>query len=78
MGKKREFAPIKASWPDPTKVPCKGCLHRDKTVIEIDGKEIKCGITRSFCDMYPGPPIDNGKPGEILFENADCDFYEEE
>lgn len=36
------------------------------------------GVTKAFCQKYIGPPEDNGKPHEILFNGADCDFYEKE
>lgn len=78
MAKKREFSPMKTQWVNPDEILCKDCIHRDKEEIKIGDKTIKCGVTKSFCDMFIGPPIDNGKPNGILFNGDDCDFYEEE
>lgn len=75
----REFTPIKGSWPDPKKVKCKDCKFRDRTAVEINGRMIYSGIVKSFCDKYVG--YDKGgnyKPNEILFQNADCEYYEKE
>lgn len=71
-------SPIRGQFPDKTKIMCKDCIHRDKTVVKIKGKEIPVGVTKSFCEMYQEPPASNGKPHEVLFENVQCDFYEKE
>ena len=78
MAKQREFSPIKGQMPNPNEILCKDCIHRDKEEIKVGNKIIKCGITKSYCDMFIGPPIDNGKPTGILFNGDNCDFYEEE
>lgn len=69
-------SPMKGQFPDKTKIMCRDCIHRDKTVVSIGGKEIPVGITKSFCEMYQAPPDSNGKPSSVLFENSQCDFYE--
>ena len=71
-------SPMKGRFPDKTKIMCKDCIYRDKTVVNIGGKEIPVGITKSFCEMYQAPPASNGKPSSVLFENSQCDFYEKE
>lgn len=75
MPDKRELDPMKAAWPDPDKIKCRDCFNRDKTEVKLGGKVVKCGITKSFCNAYPPPPDSNGKPLEVLFQNADCRFY---
>lgn len=76
--KKQNISEMKGSWPDPEKVACKDCIYRNRDTIELGKKIIKCGVVDSFCEMYPGPPTDNGKPLEILFQNASCKFYEKD
>ena len=79
MDKKEDHtSPIKGQFPDLNKIKCRDCIYRDKTVVELNGKEIKVGVTRAFCDMFIGPPDDNGKPRNVLFGNEDCDLYEKE
>lgn len=72
---KREFTPMMAQTPDGTKIKCKDCKYRDKTTITVNGKTIPVGITKGNCELFPYP---ENKPGEILFLNADCGFYEKE
>lgn len=43
---------------------CRNCRNRRNGVI---------GFKCAYCKAYP-----KGKPDEILFENADCDFYDKE
>lgn len=43
---------------------CKDCAKRKKGII---------GFKNAYCDGYP-----EGKPHEILFENEECYYYEEE
>lgn len=75
---KEAQSPMKGQWPNPKKIACKDCKHRDKTFVEIDGEKIFCGITKSFCDVYRKPPESNGKPHDVLFLNEDCEFFEKE
>lgn len=70
---KREFDPIKGTWPNPNTVKCRDCVHRDKTIVMIGERNVAVGVTRSFCGVYTKEV--NGKPHEILFQNADCDYY---
>ena len=73
------MSPMKGTWPDPEKIKCRKCKFRDKTTVEIDGKPIPFGITKCICDKYIGVYAGgNDKPSEILFQNADCDYYEKE
>ena len=76
--KKREFDPIKGTFPDADKIRCRKCIYRDKTELKLDGKVIKVGVTKAFCDKYPAPPKSNGKPHEVLFLNTDCPYYKSE
>lgn len=71
-------SPMKGQWANPKTIMCKDCIHRNRDTVEINGKTIQTGITKAFCDMYVGPPIDNGKPLDILFMNKKCEYYEQE
>ena len=73
--KKREFDPIIGTFPDGNEIKCKKCIHRDHTTIELDGKTIDVGTTKSFCAVYEKPPKTNGKPTAVLFNGADCEYY---
>lgn len=73
--KKREFDPMFGSFPDGNEIKCKTCIHRDHTTVELDGKVIDVGTTKSFCAVYEKPPKTNGKPMDVLFHNADCEYY---
>lgn len=70
-----EFTPLKGQFPNPSKILCRDCANRDRTVIKIKDKEKAVGVTKAFCDAYPAPPESNGKPEEVLFNNADCQYY---
>ena len=78
MNAKEAQSQIKGQFPDRDKIICKDCKFRDKTVIELGEKEIPVGVTKAFCDMYQAPPASNGKPHDVLFNNADCEFYVKE
>ena len=78
MNAKEAQSQIKGQFPDRDKIICKDCIFRDKTVIELGEKEIPVGVTKAFCDMYQAPPASNGKPHDVLFNNADCEFYVKE
>ena len=71
-------SPIKGQFPNRDKIACKDCKKRDRTVVKVGSKEIPFGVTKAFCEKYVGPPDDNGKPHDVLFENANCAFYEKE
>lgn len=69
---------LKGQFPDKNKIKCKDCIFRDHTVITIGDKTIPVGVTKAFCDAYQQPPASNGKPHDVLFDNADCEFYAKE
>lgn len=69
---------IKGQFPDRDKILCKDCIFRDHTHVKIGEKEIPVGITKAYCDAYQPPPASNGKPHDVLFNNADCEFYAKE
>ena len=71
----QHFSPMKAQVPDGTQIACKNCIHRDRTFVDIKGKNIPVGVTKGNCDMFTYP---DAKPSEVLFLNADCPFYERE
>ena len=68
---------MKGQWANPDTIICKDCVYRDKCEIELNGKIIRAGVTKSYCEMYPKEST-NGKPNGILFQNEDCDYYEKE
>lgn len=73
---------IKAQKPNPYKIRCKDCEYRDRTFIAVKGngavaKVINCGVTRATCEKFK-PPEYISKPHEVLFDNADCEFYKKE
>lgn len=77
MAEKREFSPMKATHPDPNRIQCKDCVNRDRTMVKLpSGKVIPSGITKDFCVVYSIQ--DNGKPYEVLFQNAECRYYVKE
>ena len=63
-----DFAPTLPS----EDIKCATCLFRKPDLV-IDGKTIVMGCKNGYCDMYP-----KGKPNDILFANADCEYYESE
>lgn len=65
---------MKGQWPNPNTIVCKDCIYRDKTTIELNGKIIPVGVTKSFCEEYSDG---KGKPLEILFRDGDCPYFEE-
>lgn len=68
----REFTPLKVQKPDPNLIACRQCSHRDRSVIEINDKVIFVGVTKGVCAVFKGPPADNGKPLDVLFQNKRC------
>lgn len=60
---------INASWSviRPKATLCRTCLHR------LPDTQYTIGAEKSICDMF----LDE-KPTEVLWEGADCDFYEKE
>lgn len=71
----REFDPMKMTQPDPDKIACRDCLYRDRDEINLGDVVIKCGITKGYCDIFPEGGEDNGKPLDVLFQNAPCPEY---
>lgn len=71
--KKREFDPIKASIPNKDKIRCRDCKYRERAVVEIEGKKVDFGSTKSSCLMFKYI-----KPLDVLFNNADCPVYRKE
>ncbi|WP_315322209.1 hypothetical protein [Stomatobaculum longum] len=74
----KERSHLRAQFPNRYKIICKGCAFRDKSTITIHGKVIPVGVTKAFCDKYRKPPHSNGKPHDVLFNEAICEYYEEE
>lgn len=72
MAKKREFSPMKCESPDANEIFCRDCTFRDKTTIELSGKNIPVGVTKAYCDIFVEP---NSKPMDILFQQAPCDYW---
>ena len=66
--------PMTVQTPDPNVIVCKDCVYRDKSTFNHKGTIIPIGITRSWCEVYT-PDISNGKPIEILMNNAKCKYY---
>jgi hypothetical protein len=75
---KREFDPMVGTFPDKNKIICKDCVYRDRTVVDLGGKKLPVGITKSFCEIFLPPPKTNGKPTEVLFHGGDCKYYKQE
>ena len=73
--KRREFTPMRGTFPDPKKIVCKDCVFRDHTVVELFGKKDACGITRANCEIYKYPA---NKPHSILFDGGPCQYYTKE
>lgn len=55
-------------FPDEEKIWCKDCAFRAK-----DNGNVK-GATLSICDCFPR----YDKPLDILFKNAECEYYVDE
>lgn len=72
--KKRELTPIKAQFPADD-IICKDCVFRDHETVEIGGTVLPVGMKRGSCLVYTDKA---GKPNDILFNGAGCDFYEQE
>lgn len=71
----KRFTPLIVQNPNPDLIACKNCLNRDKTIIEIGDKIIPVGITKGICKIFTGPPKDNGKPHEVMFNNKPCKMF---
>lgn len=67
--------PIKPQTPQVSKIKCATCKFRDKTTITIKGIVRPVGVTRGQCKIYSDS---RGKPYDVLFENADCLYYEKD
>lgn len=75
------WTPITGTFPDEKTILCKDCRFRDKTEVDLFGKLMKVGITRDTCDKYTGYNTPDGtgyKPHDVLFNNADCLYYEKD
>jgi hypothetical protein len=51
-------------------IVCKTCMFR---IIEVNGKKVDIP-TGSCCEIYEYP---DGKPHEVYFDGAECEFYED-
>lgn len=69
----REVSPITGTFPDSKKIMCKDCLYRDRDSITIGDETIECGISKAYCDIFPEGG--DGKPLDVLFQNAICPEY---
>lgn len=63
---------FRPTFPDDD-IICKDCVFRKPDLVE-NGKVIVKGYKNGYCKVY-ATEICNGKPNEILFENAKCKFY---
>lgn len=57
-------------------IKCKDCVFRKPDLVQ-DGKVIVKGYKNGYCKVYT-PEISNGKPNDILFEKADCEYYQKD
>ena len=71
------YSPMRMQWPNPKTIPCKDCVFRDRTSIEIDGQMFFPGITRDTCGKYDGIR-GNWKPSKLLFLNEPCKYYKKD
>lgn len=71
----KEYDPIKAQMPQADKIKCRDCKNRDKACVDINGKRILVGVTKSFCAAYADGV---GKPYDVLFQNVNCKYYEKD
>jgi hypothetical protein len=55
----------------PADIVCRTCMFR-KPAVEVGG-EIRERYTHGDCKMFEPP---NWKPNEILWEHAQCEYYE--
>ena len=78
MNAKEAQSEMKGQFTNKDKIKCKDCIFRDHTTVEIGEKEIPVGVTKAYCDAYQAPPVSNGKPHDVLFNNGDCEFYAKE
>lgn len=60
------------SFPDPETIVCKDCAYRDKLVVELCGKRIAAGYGKGACEKY------SLKPHAVLFNNAPCQYYQQD
>ena len=64
---------MKTTQVDPDKIVCRTCAFKNGGGYKIVG--FSPHYTKSVCIKYPFP---QSKPLTVLFEGADCIFYEEE
>lgn len=73
--KKRDYGPIKGSFPNPKTIQCRDCIYRDKTVLDLGDDIIPVGVTKDICEVYNGEEAGH-KPHDVLFNLVDCEFKE--
>lgn len=61
MAQKRQEKDMEVKFPSKT-IVCRKCIF---------AKEGLLGFRNRYCDMFP-----RGKPLEILFEDANCEYYQ--
>lgn len=66
---------IHAQNADPSKMPCRDCIYRDRDTMQIDGKTVQTGIMRATCKFFDGKR-GNWKPNAVYFQNGPCLIYE--
>ena len=69
--------PMKLQTADVSKVQCRNCIYRDRTVMTIGGEKTLVGVTRDTCLIYDGKK-GNWKPTSVILRNMTCDFYEKD
>lgn len=72
---KREFDPIRGTFPKAKDIMCKDCFYRDRTTVVLDGEKKAVGVTKGFCAKFPPPPDSAGKPLGVLFMGEKCPEY---
>lgn len=73
--KKRDYGPIKGSFPNPETIQCRDCIYRDKTVVKLGDDIVSVGVTKDSCEVYNGGKAWH-KPHDVLFNLVDCEFKE--
>lgn len=66
--------PMRFQTADPNKMPCRDCIYRDQTTVELNGETLRVGITRDTCLIYDGNR-GHWKPSNVYFMNEHCEFY---
>lgn len=71
----KDIDPIRPQTPSINKIQCATCVYRDKTTLVINGTLREVGVIRNNCKMYSNNIYPYGKPRNILFNNAKCEYY---